>query len=50
MLFLRLRINNFLCLYADGQKVKQSEHVKLLGVQTDSKLHVDEHVEELVRK
>ena len=36
-----LRINTSLCLNIDGQKVKQSEHVKL---------HFDMHVKELVRK
>ena len=31
----------------DGQKVTQSEHVKLLGVQIDNKLHFDMHAKEL---
>ena len=37
MMFLGLEINNFLCLNINGQKIKQSEHVKLLGVQIENK-------------
>ena len=47
---MRFEINNFLCLNIDGQKIKQSEHVKLFGVQIDSKLNFDMHVKELCQK
>ena len=50
IMFLGLNINNSLCLNIDGQRVKQSEHVKLLGVQIDNKLHFDKHVKELCQK
>ena len=50
MMLLRLKINNFLCLNIDGQKTKPSEHVKLLGVQIDKKLHFDMNVKELCQK
>ena len=50
MMFLGLRINNSPFLNIDGQKVKQSEQVKLLGVQIDNKLHFDIHVKELCQK
>ena len=42
--------NNFLCLNIDGQKTKQSEHVKLLGVQIDNKLNFDMNAKELCQK
>ena len=47
MMFLGLTINNFLCLNIDGQKIKQSEHIELLGVEIDNKLNFDMHVKEL---
>ena len=50
MMFLSLKSNNSLCLNIDGQKIKQSEHVKLLGVQKDNKLHFDKHVKEQCQK
>ena len=50
MMFLGLKINNLLCLNIDGQKIKQSEHVKLLGVQIDNKLNFNVHVKELCKK
>ena len=50
MIFLGLKINNLLCLNIDGQKIKQSEHVKLLGVQIGSKLNFNVHVKELCKK
>ena len=50
MMFLGLKIINSLCLNIDGQKIKQSEHVKLLGVQIGNKLHFDKHVKELCQK
>ena len=40
--------NSFLSI--DGQKVKQSEHVILLGVDIDSKLVFDEHAKEFCQK
>ena len=49
MMFLRLKINNLLCLNIGGQKIKHSEHVKLLGVQID-KLNFNVHVKELCKK
>ena len=50
MMFLGLKSNNSLCLNIDGQKMKQSEHVKLLGVQIDNKLNFDVHVKEPCQK
>ena len=50
MMFLGLKINSALYLNTDGQKVTQSEYVKLLGVQTDNKLYFDMHVKELSQK
>ena len=50
IMFLGLNINNSLCLNIDGQRVKQSEHVKLLGVQIDNKFHFDKLVKELCQK
>ena len=50
MMFLGLKINNLLCLNIDGQKIKQSVHVKLLGVQIDNKLNFNVHVKELCKK
>ena len=50
MIFLGLKINNLLCLNTDGQKIKQSEHVKLLGVQIDNKLNFNVHIKELCKK
>ena len=47
MMFLGLKIYNLLCLTIDGRKIKQSEHVKLLGVQINSKLNFNVHVKEL---
>ena len=44
MMFLGLKINNLLCLNIGGQKINQSEHVKLLGVQIDKKLNFNVHV------
>ena len=50
MMFLGLEIDNFLCLNIHGQKIKQSEHVKLFGVEIDDKLNFDMHVKELCQK
>ena len=50
MMFLGLKISNLLCLNIDGQKIKQSEHVKLLGVQIDNKLNFNAHIKELCKK
>ena len=50
IMFLGLNINNSLCLNIDGQRVKHSEHGKLLGVQIDNKLHFGKHVKELCQK
>ena len=50
MMFLGLKINNLLCLTIDGRKIKQSEHVKLLGVQINSKLNFNVHVKKLYQK
>ena len=36
--------------YLFRQRVKQSEHVKLLGVQTDNKLYFDVYVKDLCKK
>ena len=47
MMSLGLKISNSLCLNIDGKKVRQSEHVKLLGIQIDNKLYFDMHVKEL---
>ena len=44
------KINNLLSLNIDGQKIKQSEHVKLLGVQIDNKLNFNVHIKELCKK
>ena len=49
MMFLGLRINNSLCLQILMGR-KQSEQVKLLGVQVDNKLHFNVHVEEFYQK
>ena len=50
MIFMGFKINNFFCLSFDGQKIKQSEHLKLLGVQIVNKLNFDMHVKELCQK
>ena len=50
MMFLGLKINNFLCFNIDGQKAKEGGHVELLGVQIDNKLYLDMHVKELCQK
>ena len=42
MVVFGFKINNFLCLNINGQKMKQSEHVKLLGVQIEKKLRFRE--------
>ena len=39
-----------LCLNIDGRKIKESEHVKLLGVQIDNKLYFNVHIKELCKK
>ena len=49
-MFLGCKIDNFLCLSIDGQKIKQSDHVKLSGVEIDSKLNFDTHDKELCQK
>ena len=41
VLFLVLKVNSSLCLNTDGQEVKQSEHVKVVGFEIDKKLHFD---------
>ena len=38
------------CLNIDGQKIKQREHVKLLGIEIDSKSNFDMHVKEPCQK
>ena len=50
MMFLGLKIKNSICLNIDWQTVKQSEYVKLCGVQIDNKLHFDMHVKDLCQK
>ena len=50
MMFLGLKIKNLLCLNIGGQKINQSEHVKLLGVQIDKKVNFNVHVKELCKK
>ena len=50
MMFLGFKVNNFLCLNIHVQKINQSEHVKLLGVQIDNKLNFDMHDKELCLK
>ena len=50
MMFLGLKINSSLCLNIDEQKVRQSEYVKLRGIQIDNKLHFDMHAKELCQK
>ena len=50
MMFLGLKISNSLCLNADGQKVRKSEHIKLLGIQIDNKLYFGMPVRELCQK
>ena len=50
MIFLGFTSNSFLCLNIDGQKIKQSEHAKLLGVQIDNKLNFDMHLKEFCQK
>ena len=50
MMFLGLKSNNSLCLNINGQKINHSEHVKVLDVQIDNKLHSDMHVQELCQK
>ena len=49
-MFFGLRINNSLCINIDEKRVKQSEYVKLRGVQIDNKLHFDMHVKDLCQK
>ena len=50
MMFLGLKSDSSFILNIGGQQVKQSEQVKLLGVQIDNSLKFDAHVEELCRK
>ena len=49
MMFLGLKSDNSFILDISGQQVKQSEQVKLLGVQIDNSLTFDAHVKELCR-
>ena len=50
MMFLGLKSDRSFILNIGGQQVKQSEQVKLLGVQIDNSLKFDAHVKELCRK
>ena len=50
MMVLGLKIDNLLCLNIGGQKITQSEHVKLLGVQIDNKLNFNVHAKDLCKK
>ena len=50
MMFLGLKIYNLLCLNIDGQKIKQNENVKLLGVQIGNKSNFNVHVTKLCQK
>ena len=50
MMFLGLKSDSSFILNIGGQQVKQSEQVKLLGVQIDNSLKFDAHVKELCRK
>ena len=50
MMFLGLKSDNSFILNIGGQQVRQSEQVKLLGVQIDNSLTFDTHVKELCRK
>ena len=50
MMFLGLKSDKSFILNIGGQQVKQSEQVKLLGVQIDNSLKFDAHVKELCRK
>ena len=50
MMFLGLKSDNSFILDISGQQVKQSEQVKLLGVQIDNSLTFDAHIKELCRK
>ncbi len=50
MMFSGLKSDNSFILNIGGQEVKQSEQVKLLGVQIDNSLTFDAHVKELCRK
>ena len=50
MMFLGLKSDSSFILNIGGQQAKQSEQVKLLGVQIDNSLKFDAHVKELCRK
>ena len=50
IMFLGLKNGNSFILYIDGQQMKQSEQVKLLGVQIDNSLIFDANAKELCRK
>ena len=47
MMFLGPKNDNSFILDIDGQQIKQSEQVKLLGVQIDNSLTFDAHIKEL---
>ena len=50
VMFLSLKSNNSLCLHIYGQKVKQSQHVKMLGGQVDSKSNFNIHFNMLFKE
>ena len=50
MMVLGLKNENSFIIDINGHQIKQSEQVKLLGVQIDNSLTFDAHVKELCRK